>query len=73
MQKGQCVLPSCGVPPSSETKMLQINNSIKELLHKKKRLSVFFLAGYTGFLEYFIKHKMSQRWYRVCVKGSSEV
>ena len=73
MQKGQCVLPSRGVPPSSEPKMLQINNSIRELLHKKKVLFCSF-AGYPDFIVlYFTKNKIAQCWCRVYVKGSSEV
>ena len=53
MQKGQCFLPSRGVPPSSEPNMLQINNSIRELLHKKEVVFCSF-AGYPVFLVYTI-------------------
>ena len=38
-------------PPSSEPNMLQINNSIRELLHKKEVVFCSF-AGYLVFLVY---------------------
>ena len=42
-------------PPSSEPNMLQINNSIRELLHKKEVVFCSF-AGYPDFIVlYFIK------------------
>ena len=50
MEKGQCVLPSPGVPPLSEPKMLRIN-IIRELLHKKNVVFCSF-AGYPVFLVY---------------------
>ena len=40
-------------PPSSEPNMLQINNSIRELLHKKEVVFCSF-AGYPVFLVYTI-------------------
>ena len=43
MQKGQCFSAVLWAPPLSEPKMLQINNSMRELLHKKRGCILFLL------------------------------
>ena len=50
MQKGQWFLPSRGVPPSWSQKMLQINNSIRKLLYKKRKLYFVFFQDTPIFL-----------------------
>ena len=73
MQKGQWFLPSRGVPPSWSQKMLQINNSIRKLLYKKRKLYFVFSRIPRFSCIYFFKNKISQTWNGVYVKGSSEV
>ena len=70
MQKGQRFLPSRGVPPSQSQKMIQINNSIRKLLHKKNRCCVLFFCRISRFsCIYFSYNKITQCCYKVYVKG----
>ena len=50
LQKGQCFWSSRGVPPSWSQKMLQINNSIRKLVHKKKEVVFCFFVCFLDFL-----------------------
>ena len=68
-----CPLVEGSLPRFSEPKMLQINNSIRELLHKKRGCILSFCGIPRFSCINFIQNKISQCWYGVYVKGSSEV
>ena len=70
MQKGQCFLPSHGVPPSWSQKRLQINNSIRKLLYKKTDVVFFFGGGSPNFLIYILlKTKYHSAWTGSMLRG----